>query len=73
MLYNVEHPWFFINNIKCLQGVSHENVKEEEWNQTERNEVFLRYNVYNTPLSPIPEESSFDDNDELATGENTPK
>ncbi|KAK9892610.1 hypothetical protein WA026_020990 [Henosepilachna vigintioctopunctata] len=41
------------------QGISSDKVKENEddWDTSEKDEVFLRYNVYNTPLSPIPEES----------------
>ncbi|CAH1129888.1 unnamed protein product [Ceutorhynchus assimilis] len=67
-----------LEKLPHAQGASsQESVKEEEeWNQTERNEVFLRYNVYNTPLSPIPEECSFDveNGDEMVdTSENTPK
>ncbi|XP_019769544.2 uncharacterized protein LOC109544010 isoform X2 [Dendroctonus ponderosae] len=47
------------------QSAPQENIKEEEeWNQAERNEIFLRYNAYNTMLSPIPEENSFELNDE---------
>lgn len=42
----------------------------EEMDSTERNEVFLRYNVYNTPLSPIPEESCDSD---IGSGAITPK
>ncbi|XP_066257637.1 uncharacterized protein [Euwallacea similis] len=54
-----------LEKLPQAQGASQDGVKEEEaWNQEERNEVFLKYNVYNTPLSPIPEESSFDENDE---------
>ncbi|XP_066148993.1 uncharacterized protein [Euwallacea fornicatus] len=54
-----------LEKLPQAQGASQDGVKEEEvWNQEERNEVFLKYNVYNTPLSPIPEENSFDENDE---------
>lgn len=42
----------------------------EEMDSAERNEVFLRYNVYNTPLSPIPEESY---DSEGGSGRITPK
>ncbi|KRT78379.1 hypothetical protein AMK59_7934, partial [Oryctes borbonicus] len=42
----------------------------EEMDSAERNEVFLRYNVYNTPLSPIPEESC---DSEAGSGRVTPK
>jgi hypothetical protein len=52
-----------LNKLPQAQGASNGVVHdEEEWDSTERNEVFLRYNVYNTPLSPIPEESLIDDN-----------
>ncbi|XP_076263413.1 uncharacterized protein LOC143198196 isoform X4 [Rhynchophorus ferrugineus] len=62
-----------LEKLPHAQGASHEAVKEEdELDQTERNEVFLRYNVYNTPLSPIPEESfEEDDDDDQPTTENT--
>ncbi|KAI4470225.1 serine/threonine-protein kinase lmtk1 [Holotrichia oblita] len=42
----------------------------EEMDSAERHEVFLRYNVYNTPLSPIPEESY---DSEGGSGRITPK
>ncbi|XP_044259276.1 uncharacterized protein LOC123007849 isoform X2 [Tribolium madens] len=52
-----------LNKLPQAQGGSNGVVPdEEEWDSVERNEVFLRYNVYNTPLSPIPEESLLDDN-----------
>ncbi|XP_063919861.1 uncharacterized protein LOC135134908 isoform X2 [Zophobas morio] len=51
-----------LNKLPQAQGGSSGAVHdEEEWDSAERNEVFLRYNVYNTPLSPIPEESLIDD------------
>lgn len=47
-----------LQKLPHAQGSSSEKVVEnEEWDSEERNEVFIRYNVYNTPLSPIPEES----------------
>ncbi|KAL3284214.1 hypothetical protein HHI36_018377 [Cryptolaemus montrouzieri] len=47
------------------QGTSSDRMKEneDEWDPSEKEEVFLRYNVYNTPLSPIPEESESEDTD----------
>ncbi|EEZ99620.2 uncharacterized protein LOC103313170 isoform X2 [Tribolium castaneum] len=52
-----------LNKLPQAQGGSNGVVQdEEEWDSVERNEVFLRYNVYNTPLSPIPEESLLEDN-----------
>ncbi|XP_049818372.1 uncharacterized protein LOC109603335 isoform X2 [Aethina tumida] len=57
-----------LSKLPHAQGTSNENVKEEEeWENGTRNEVFLRYNVYNTPLSPIPEESLIDDCSEETT------
>nr|CAH7759744.1 unnamed protein product [Callosobruchus chinensis] len=52
-----------LSKLPHAQGASSERVKddEEEWDSCERNEVFLKYNVYNTPLSPIPEESCIDE------------
>ncbi|CAH1955895.1 unnamed protein product [Acanthoscelides obtectus] len=52
-----------LSKLPHAQGSSSERVKddEEEWDTCERNEVFLKYNVYNTPLSPIPEESCTDE------------
>lgn len=44
-----------------FKGSSSEKVQEnEEWDSEEKNEVFVKYNVYNTPLSPIPEETFSD-------------
>lgn len=40
---------------------------EAELDSQETNEVFLRYNVYNTPLSPIPEESYTEEGSESNT------
>ncbi|XP_017779012.1 PREDICTED: uncharacterized protein LOC108564462 [Nicrophorus vespilloides] len=40
-----------------------------EYETTDRNEVFIKYNVYNTPLSPIPEESH---SELLHSGQSTP-
>ncbi|XP_072377014.1 uncharacterized protein [Diabrotica undecimpunctata] len=51
-----------LTKLPHAQGNNTDKVKEEdEWETLERNEVFLRYNVYNTPLSPIPEESLIED------------
>ncbi|KAL1501350.1 hypothetical protein ABEB36_006685 [Hypothenemus hampei] len=55
-----------LEKLPQAQSACQENVQESEtWNPIERNEVFLRYNVYNPPLSPIPEESSCLEEDEL--------
>lgn len=57
-----------LTKLPHAQGHNTERVKEEDdWNTLERNEVFLRYNVY--PLSPIPEESLIED----VSGTNTPR
>lgn len=59
----------FYSKTTFLQGANADRVREEEedWDACERNEVFLRYNVYNTPLSPIPEESYLEDGDASLT------
>ncbi|XP_045462798.1 uncharacterized protein LOC123672648 [Harmonia axyridis] len=57
------------------QGSTSDKLKEnnEEWDPSEKEEVFLRYNVYNTPLSPIPEESeNEDDSDYVCTATGSP-
>ncbi|XP_030751016.1 uncharacterized protein LOC115878607 isoform X2 [Sitophilus oryzae] len=61
-----------LEKLPHAQGASQEAAKEEELDQTERNEVFLRYNVYNNPLSPIPEESFEENEDDQPTPEATP-
>ncbi|XP_050314355.1 uncharacterized protein LOC126748868 isoform X2 [Anthonomus grandis grandis] len=67
-----------LEKLPHAQGAAQENITEdEEWKQTERNEIMLTYNIHNPPLSPIPEETSFEieNEDQLrtSTGENTPK
>lgn len=46
---------------------SEQTLDDGEWNSQEREQVFLRYNIYNTPLAPIPEENSNDDNSDSET------
>ncbi|XP_074032381.1 uncharacterized protein isoform X3 [Leptinotarsa decemlineata] len=46
-----------LSKLPHAQGSTSDRMKDDEFDSGERNEVFLRYNVYNTPLSPIPEES----------------
>ncbi|GLV44784.1 Cadherin 96Ca [Carabus blaptoides fortunei] len=41
------------------QGMTHE--EQDDWDAEERSEIIVKYNVYATPLSPIPEESFCDD------------
>lgn len=58
----------FMTNI--FQGSNVDRMRDESLlDSQETNEVFLRYNVYNTPLSPIPEESFAEEGSES----NTPK
>ncbi|KAJ8941342.1 hypothetical protein NQ318_004786, partial [Aromia moschata] len=48
-----------------IQGTPTEKVVDlEDWDTQERNEIFLKYNIYNPPLSPILEESY---NEELSS------
>lgn len=45
------------------QGTAAEQVRDnDDFSSEERSEVLIKYNVYNTPLSPIPEES-YSEND----------
>nr|XP_022912483.1 uncharacterized protein PF11_0213-like isoform X2 [Onthophagus taurus] len=54
-----------LNKLPHAQRASSEQIEErEELEPAEKNEVFIRYNVYNTPLSPIPEESYIDSDDD---------
>lgn len=42
--------------------MTHEEQQEQDdWDAEERSEIIVKYNVYATPLSPIPEESYCDD------------
>ncbi|CAH0546280.1 unnamed protein product [Brassicogethes aeneus] len=60
-----------LTKLPHAQGTASENVKEdEEWETEERSEVFLKYNVYHAPLSPIPEEDSLF---ESCSGDTTPR
>ncbi|XP_044767099.1 uncharacterized protein LOC123322999 isoform X2 [Coccinella septempunctata] len=57
------------------QGSTNDKLKEnnDDWDQNDKEEVFLRYNVYNTPLSPIPEESENDEeSDYVCTATGSP-
>ncbi|CAH1170022.1 unnamed protein product [Phaedon cochleariae] len=60
-----------ISKLPHAQSAAVEKVRDDEddWDTSERSEVFLKYNVYNTPLSPIPEESYVEDN----YGTNSPR
>lgn len=43
------------------QGIANEEPEPDDWDSEARDEVIVKYNVYATPLSPIPEESCCDD------------
>lgn len=50
-----------VSKLPHAQGLIVDEDEPEEWDSAERNEMIVRYNVYATPLSPIPEESCCDD------------
>ncbi|XP_023311897.1 uncharacterized protein LOC108913857 isoform X2 [Anoplophora glabripennis] len=53
-----------LNKLPHAQVAPSEKVAEvEEWDSGEKNEVFLKYNIYNPPLSPIIEESYIEECD----------
>ncbi|KAG5873397.1 hypothetical protein JTB14_017984 [Gonioctena quinquepunctata] len=55
-----------LTKLPHAQGGAAEKMKDDdEWDSGERNEVFLKYNVYNTPLSPIPEESYVEEHSQI--------
>lgn len=56
LIQNIFQQFFF-----CYKGIANEEPEPDDWDTEGREEVLVKYNVYATPLSPIPEESCCDD------------